>query len=221
MTDRILLVEKPAGMTSHDVVDRVRRIFKTRAVGHAGTLDPFATGLLILGVGKATKELSTYVGLDKTYVATARLGFTSTTDDPEGVIAPTHYALLPTSLDIERALNSFLGTHEQTTPLYSAKKVGGKKMYELARKGLGDTVERPKKLVTIYALRPTHYAWPDLTFEVSCSSGTYIRALARDLGEKLGTGAYLTALRRTKIGTYDIADAKSLDSLGLDGGPVS
>lgn len=213
MTDRILLVDKPAGMTSHDVVDRVRRIFHTRAVGHAGTLDPFATGLLILGVGKATKELATYLGLDKTYVATARLGFTSTTDDPEGVITANPNTQCPMTKDVEGALLSFLGTHEQTTPLYSAKKVGGKKMYELARKGLGDTVKRPTKLVTIHDIRLSTFDFPLLTFEVSCSSGTYIRALARDLGEKLGTGAYLTGLRRTKIGTYDIANAKSIEKL--------
>lgn len=221
MTDRILLVDKPAGITSHDVVDRVRRIFRTRAVGHAGTLDPFATGLLILGVGKATKELATYVGLDKTYVATARLGFTSTTDDPEGELTETQNFICPSPDEIETALGSFLGTSEQITPLYSAKKVGGKKMYELARKGLGDTVERPKKTIRIHDIRLLSYDCPEITLEISCSSGTYIRAIARDLGEKLETGAYLTALRRTKIGTYDIADAKSLDSLALDGPKAS
>jgi len=147
--NQILLIDKPAGITSHDVVDRVRRIFHTRKVGHAGTLDPFATGLLIIGVGDATKELSKYVGLDKTYIATAKLGATSTTDDPEGVITATPDSLLPTPADISRILSSFLGTSEQTTPLFSAKKVGGKKMYDPARQGLGNTVERPKKMITI------------------------------------------------------------------------
>lgn len=224
--DHILLIDKPAGITSHDVVDRVRKIFQTRQVGHAGTLDPFATGLLIVGVGAATKELSTYVGLDKTYVATARLGATSTTDDPEGVISPFPYEGERVGGEaIEHAFKKFRGEYLQISPLYSAKKVGGKKMYELARKGLGDTVERPKKLVTIYALRTVHDAWPDLTFEVTCSSGTYIRALARDIGEILKTGAYLTALRRTRIGMYDLKDAKSIDSLtnsrALDTKPAS
>ncbi len=213
MADRILLIDKPAGITSHDAVDRVRRIFQTRAVGHAGTLDPFATGLLIIGINKATKELSKYVGLDKTYVATARLGFTSTTDDPEGAITATSDARRATPEDIQRALESFRGEYLQTTPLYSAKKVGGKKMYELARKGLGDTVERPKQKVIIKDIRLLTFDFPLLTFSVTCSSGTYIRALARDLGEKLGTGAYLTALRRTRIGTYRIEDATPIDRL--------
>lgn len=213
MPDQILLIDKPAGITSHDVVDRVRRIFHTRAVGHAGTLDPFATGLLILGVGKMTKELSNYVGLDKTYVATARLGATSTTDDPEGEIVEMTNVQCPMTTDVETALATFLGTSEQITPLYSAKKVGGKKMYELARKGLGDTVERPKKQITIHDIRLVDYNCPEITFEVSCSSGTYIRALARDLGERLGCGAYLTGLRRTKIGEYDVKNAKTLKDL--------
>ncbi len=210
----MLLIDKTAGITSHDVVDRVRKIFQTRRVGHAGTLDPFATGLLIVGVGAATKELSKYVGLNKTYVATARLGATSTTDDPEGKISATAYCLQPTASDIEHTIAKFRGGHIQTTPLYSAKKVGGKKMYELARTGLGDTVKRPTQRVTIYALRTTHYRWPTLTFEVTCSSGTYIRALARDIGEALGCGAYLTQLRRTRIGSFRIEDAKTIDSLG-------
>ena len=215
MPNHILLIDKPAGITSHDVVDRVRKIFQTRRVGHAGTLDPFATGLLIVGVGAATKELSTYVGLDKTYIATARLGFTSTTDDPEGEISATAYCLPPTALDIERALETFRGDYLQITPLYSAKKVGGKKMYELARKGLGDTVKRPTKLVTIHDIVLRDVRWPDVTFETTCSSGTYIRALARDLGEKLGTGAYLTALRRTRIGDHRIEDATLIDQLSI------
>ncbi len=228
--DQLLLIDKPAGITSHDVVDRVRRIFQTRAVGHAGTLDPFATGLLILGINKATKQLTALVGLDKTYIATAKLGFTSTTDDPEGTITEyvgvdrrvdpvrtnetgqTHRSA-PTQTEIETALHSFLGTSEQITPLYSAKKVGGKKMYELARKGLGDTVERPKKIITIHDIKLLSLNGNEVTFEVSCGSGTYIRAIARDLGERLGCGAYLTALRRTKIGDKNIEDAQTLEEL--------
>lgn len=217
----ILLVDKPTGMTSHDVVDRVRRIFRTRRVGHAGTLDPFATGLLIVGVGPATKELAKYVGLDKTYVATARLGATSTTGDPEGVISPSTEYKVPSTNDIERAFAKYRGGYEQTAPAFSAKKVGGKKLYELARKGKMEGVELPRKFVTITDLRLTTprlgsgqaYDYPNLTFEVSCSSGTYIRSLARDIGETLGCGAYLTELRRTRIGGYKIEDAKKLDEL--------
>jgi tRNA pseudouridine55 synthase len=226
MDGKILLVDKPAGMTSHDVVDRVRRIFKTRKVGHAGTLDPFATGLLLLGIGAATKELSKFVGLDKTYVATARLGATSTTEDPEGEITetvgaratrPGRMACAPTAVEIETALNKFRDGYEQTASAYSAKKINGKKFYELARRGQLEGVELPKKFVTITELRTTNYAWPYLTFEVSCSSGTYIRALARDIGETLGCGAYLTELRRTRIGDYRIEDATRLEDLTVHG----
>lgn len=213
--DGLLLVDKPAGMTSHDVVDAVRKIAHTRRVGHAGTLDPFATGLLILGINKGTKALTNLVGLDKTYEAAARLGATSTTDDPEGEITESLGAgsFSPDGKTIEKILASFLGTHEQTAPVYSAKKVGGKKLYELARKGKMEGVEMPKKNVTIYSIELLEYAWPELRFRVSCSSGTYIRALARDIGEKLGCGAYLTELRRTSIGEYQIGDATPLNKL--------
>jgi tRNA pseudouridine55 synthase len=226
MDGKILLIDKPAGMTSHDVVDQVRRIFKTRKVGHAGTLDPFATGLLLVGVGPATKELSKYVGLDKAYVATARLGATSTTDDPEGAITETvkmqatrlgSTSYTPTPDEIESAFDKFRGGYEQTVPVYSAKKINGKKFYELARCGKLEGVELPKKFVTISELRATNYAWPYLSFEVSCSSGTYIRALARDIGEALGCGAYLTKLRRTRIGEFNIEDATRLEDLTARG----
>lgn len=213
--DRLLLIDKPAGITSHDVVDRVRRIFKTRRVGHAGTLDPFATGLLILGINKATKQLTALVGLDKTYVATARLGATSTTQDPEGAITENLEAGSSKLAmeQIEEALAAFSGGYLQTAPIYSAKKVNGQKLYELARKGEGADVVLPQKQVTISELVVLDYSWPNLTFQVSCSSGTYIRALAHDIGQKLGCGAYLTALRRTRIGSYSIDQAKTLEQL--------
>ncbi len=217
-------------------------------VGHAGTLDPFATGLLIIGIGDATKRLQEIVGLDKTYEAVARLGARSTTDDLEGIIAVTEGLELPmgreagswkleaedpraqcsassfqlpaspfhtpTIHDIENALNAFRGGYTQQAPAFSAKKIGGKKLYELARKGKIDTVERPVKDVKIHELVITRYEWPDLAFRVSCSSGTYVRALARDIGEKLGCGAYLTELRRTSIGPYRVLDAVALNDLG-------
>lgn len=233
--DGIILIDKPAGMTSHDVVDRVRRIAHTRRVGHAGTLDPFATGLLIVGINKGTKMLTGLVGLDKTYEAVARLGATSTTDDVEGVISqlvgksvsqsvtdsPIHDSTTlrlhdfhpPMLQDIKNALDRFRGGYLQTAPAFSAKKVGGKKLYELARAGKMEGVELPKKEVKITDLRVLSYAWPELTFAVSCSSGTYIRSLARDIGEALGCGAYLTALRRTRIGSFDVADAIPLADL--------
>ena len=211
--DGLLLIDKPAGITSHDVVDRVRRIAGTRRVGHAGTLDPFATGLLILGINKGTKKLTSLIGLDKTYEATARLGATSTTDDPEGEIAETEIATPPTQQELENALNQFRGGYDQTAPLFSAKKIGGKKLYELARKGKTEGVTPPTKHVAITNLMITDYNYPNLSFTTTCSSGTYIRALARDIGAALKIGAYLTALRRTRISSHDIKDAITLDDL--------
>ena len=213
MEGKLLLIDKPAGMTSHDVVDRVRRIFKTRKVGHAGTLDPFATGLLIVGIESATKQLTALVGLDKTYEATARLGSTSTTFDPEGEITESNNSTIPTLEDIEHAFDAFRGGYEQLAPLHSAKKIGGKKLYELARSGTATEEMRPSKHVSIDELVVTRYEWPELDFRVSSSSGTYIRSLADDIGRTLGCGGYLTALRRTRIGTYDIKDAKTIEEL--------
>ena len=211
--DGLLLIDKPAGWTSHDVVAKLRGILHTRKIGHAGTLDPFATGLLIVGVGTGTKQLTALVGTDKTYEATARLGATSTTFDPEGTVTESSECKVPSEEEMRHVLASFVGTHEQTAPAFSAKKVGGKKLYDLARKGLAHTVELPKKMVTISELRLTSYAWPFLKFRVSCSSGTYIRSLADDIGRKLGCGAYLTELRRMKVGDFDIKDAKTLEDI--------
>ena len=211
--DGFLLIDKPSGITSHDAVDAVRRVARTRRVGHAGTLDPFATGLLIVGINKATKKLGDLAGLDKTYEAAARLGATSTTDDPEGVVSFRKPANQPDQTEVESVFQQFRGSYLQTAPAYSAKKVGGKKLYELARAGRAHEVVLTKKTVTITELVILDYAWPDVRFRVSCSSGTYIRALARDIGETLGVGAYLTELRRTKIGAYDVIDAVLLRDL--------
>ncbi len=215
MKGKILLIDKPAGLTSHDMVDRVRSIFKTKKVGHAGTLDPFATGLLIIGVGEATKQLSNYMGLDKTYEATARLGATSTTFDPEGtiteiVVEARHGAPLQ---KIENALDKFRGGYEQKAPIFSAKKIAGKKLYELARNGKATEEMRPRKNVTIHELTVLNYAWPYLKFRVRCSSGTYVRSLADDLGRELGCGAYLIELRRTAIGDFVIGVRSSYPHL--------
>ncbi|MDD5726230.1 MAG: tRNA pseudouridine(55) synthase TruB [Patescibacteria group bacterium] len=219
-----LLIDKPAGMTSHDVVDQVRRIYKTRRVGHAGTLDPFATGLLIVAIGKATKDIQRFVGLDKEYIATARLGATSDTYDLTGQITQnsqpvtrdsgvTSNELQVTGDDVVKALMSFKGGYAQKAPAYSAKKVHGQKLYEMARRGEDVEHLRPIKNVDISEIELIDYKWPDVTFRIICSSGTYIRSLAHDLGEKLGCGAYLTALRRTRIGEYKIEDAKRLNEL--------
>lgn len=194
-------------------MDRVRRIFKTRRVGHAGTLDPFATGLLILGIGPSTKKLTALVGLDKTYEATARLGATSDTYDLDGIIVESTKFQVPSRDEVESALKSFLGGYEQKAPAYSAKKVNGQKLYELARAGKDVEALRPVKRIDISEIVLIEYAWPELKFRVACSSGTYIRSLAYDIGEKLNCGAYLTQLRRTKIGAYTIEEATSLDAL--------
>ncbi|MEK7473631.1 MAG: tRNA pseudouridine(55) synthase TruB [Patescibacteria group bacterium] len=215
--DGLLLIDKPAGWTSHDVVAKLRGILKIRQIGHAGTLDPFATGLLVLGIGKGTKRLTSLVGVDKEYEATIRLGAISDTFDVEGIIVP---APLPTSPpegeEVERALDQFRGGYEQLAPLHSAKKIGGKKLYELARAGEATEEMRPKKHVNIYALNIKHYAWPDLMINVKCSSGTYIRSLADDIGHALGVGGYCLELRRTKVGDFDVQDAIHMEGLTKD-----
>lgn len=213
--DGLVAVDKPAGMTSHDVVDRVRRIAKTRAVGHAGTLDPFATGLLILGIGKGTKRLTALVGTDKTYETTIHLGAKSTTFDPEGTITSTYPedAQPPTIEAIRRTLDQFRGGYEQRAPLFSAKKIQGQKLYKLARSGKADESMRPTKHVSISELEITNYTWPLLSIRVTCSSGTYIRSLADDIGESLGTGGFAKTLRRTHIADWNVKDAVHLDDL--------
>lgn len=213
MDGTLLLIDKPAGWTSHDVVAKLRGILRIKRIGHAGTLDPFATGLLIVGVGSATKQLTALVGTDKTYEATATLGATSTTFDPEGEITKTENVRRPTLDEIADAFKKFTGSYEQKAPLHSAKKIGGKKLYDLARAGTATEEMRPTKVVTIHELQLIDYEWPFLKFRVSCSSGTYIRSLADDIGRELGCGAYLTQLRRTKVGEFRIEDAKSLENL--------
>ena len=218
MTPGLLLIDKPAGLTSHDVVDRVRKLTGEKRVGHAGTLDPFATGLLIVAVGReSTKTLNEYVGLDKTYEATLVLGATSDTFDRDGKITPSPYEgegrgeVDPS--DIDRVLSKFRGGYDQLAPLFSAKKLKGKKLYELARQGQATEEMRPVKQVTISRLEVVDYAWPRLKIVVDCSSGTYIRSLADDIGRELGCGAYLEELRRTRIGSFSVNDAKPLADL--------
>lgn len=222
-----LLVDKPVGPTSHDIVDRARRALGTRKVGHAGTLDPFASGLLILGVGKATKELSRVVGLDKEYQAKMKFGATSDTMDRTGKIAPSlkvsdtlvSDAKVPGTADLEAVLAAFRGEIDQVPPMYSAKKVGGKKLYELAREG--KEIERKPVRVTIHELELVSFDWPFASLRVRVSSGTYIRALADDIGKSLGCGAYLEELRRTKIGPYDVNDAVKPEGITLTSVRVS
>lgn len=199
-----LLVDKPVGPTSHDIVDAARRVLRTRKIGHAGTLDPFASGLLILAVGKVTKEISKFVGLDKAYEATLRLGATSDTMDRTGKVEQKDCAPVARET-FAMALEGFRGGIDQVPPMYSAKKVGGKKLYELAREGV--EIERKPVRVTIHELELVDYAWPIAKIRTRVSSGTYIRALADDIGKALGCGAYLEELRRTRIGSFDVKDA--------------
>jgi tRNA pseudouridine55 synthase len=204
MSDGLLLVDKPSGMTSHDVVDAERRVLGTRRIGHAGTLDPMATGLLILGVGRATRLLRYFGMLAKTYEGTARLGEETDTLDADGEVVRTS-AVDATRDEVERAAAALVGDSMQTPPAYSAVKVGGRKLYERARAGL--PVEAPPRPITVEAFDVTAFEGRDVAFRVTCSGGTYVRVLAADLGAALGCGAHLVALRRTAIGPFRVGDA--------------
>lgn len=211
--DGILLIDKPANMTSFGVVARVRRVLsqhygRKMKVGHTGTLDPFATGLMIIVVGKECKNAQQYSKLNKTYEATITLGQKSSTGDPEGEF--THVSnRQPSREEVEAILETFVGQIQQTPPIYSAIKVNGQRAYDLARKG--EHIEIPIRTVTIYNLELCDYSYPNLTIRAHVSSGTYIRTLAQDVGEKLHTGAYCSELRRTAISTHVITDAASLE----------
>jgi tRNA pseudouridine55 synthase len=212
MDGGFILINKPTGITSHDVVDKLREITKIKKIGHAGTLDPFATGLLILGIGREfTKKLSIFQKKDKEYIATLKLGAESDTFDKEGKIVEKKIEKIPERKEIEEVLKNFLGEIEQIPPSFSAKKIKGKKFYELARKGI-KVKPKPQK-VKIYEISILEYKFPYLKIKVKCSSGTYIRSLANDIGEKLGCGAYVEELIRTKIGEFSIENAVELSKL--------
>lgn len=230
MEDEILLIDKPAGMSSFSVVARVRRKLSDEAgmvevkgkdgvvrqkrkkmkVGHTGTLDPFATGLLILLVGKGTKRANEFLKLDKEYIATLRLGAKSTTGDPEGEITEQKNLKIPNKEAVEKCVEKFVGENWQTVPAFSAVKINGQRAYKLAR--AGKQVEMPRRKVKIYEIEILDYGWPILKIRCKVSSGTYIRALAEDIGEALGTGAYLTELRRTQVGGYRVEEAEELET---------
>jgi tRNA pseudouridine55 synthase len=213
----LVIVDKPAGMTSHDVVGRCRRIFSTRRVGHAGTLDPMATGVLVVGVDRATKILGLLTAASKSYAATIRLGQTTSTEDAEGELLCSVPAGHLTDEAIEAAVDRLRGDIEQVPSAVSAVKVGGKRAYRLVREG--QTVELAARPVRIdrFEVRDVRTASDarviDLDVEVDCSSGTYIRALARDLGAALAVGGHLTSLRRTRVGRFGLDQAHSLDDL--------
>ena len=226
MTTGLLFVDKPQGLTSHDVVARARRALNTRKVGHAGTLDPMATGLLTLGVGPATRLLTYLVGLDKTYETTVRLGAATTTDDAEGEIttrASTDAVSAVTDELLIAGILELTGVIDQRPSSVSAIKVDGRRAYDRVRSG--EQVELAPRRVTIsafevQAVRRSATAdglFIDVDARIDCSSGTYIRALARDLGAGLAVGGHLTALRRTRVGPFEVADAVSLEALAEQG----
>ncbi len=214
----LVVVDKPAGMTSHDVVARVRRTLGTRKVGHAGTLDPMATGVLVLGAERATRLLGHLMLTEKTYSAVVRLGVATTTDDAEGEVTATTSAAHVTEEDVRGALAAFEGDIQQVPSTVSAIKVGGKRAYALAR--AGEEVELEPRSVTIHAIEAGAFRhegdYLDLEVRVRCSSGTYIRAIARDLGTALGVGGHLTSLRRHSVGPFTLEDANTdLDHLAV------
>ncbi|OGL90600.1 tRNA pseudouridine(55) synthase TruB [Candidatus Uhrbacteria bacterium RIFCSPLOWO2_12_FULL_46_10] len=204
-----LFIDKPIGPTSHDAVETIRSMLGGHRagikVGHAGTLDPLASGLLILGLGAATKLLGRLVGLDKTYEVEITLGATSTTDDAEGPIEPSAVILKPPIAEVEQVLRKFIGEQKQIPPAFSAKKQGGQRLYKIARRG-GNVNIKPH-YITIYKIKLSQYKYPKLRLIIHCSSGTYVRALARDIGQALGTGGDVSRLRRIAIGPFTVAEA--------------
>lgn len=218
LNKNLLLVDKPATWTSFDAVNFIRSQLryatgnKKIKVGHTGTLDPFATGLLLIAIGREnTKKIDSFARLPKTYLATLRLGATSDSFDNTGTIVENPAAQPVKLEDIEKVLKNFIGEQDQLPPMFSAKKVNGQRLYKLARKGR--EVERQPSHITIYDIKLLGYSYPELTLEISCSAGTYIRTLADDIGRQLGVGAYCQALRRTKIGEYSIEQAIKLKSV--------
>lgn len=214
--NNFLLIDKPVGWTSFDAVNFLRSKLRRETgnkkikVGHAGTLDPFATGLLIVAVGREnTKRIDEFQKLPKTYITTLHLGATTDTFDCTGVITENLNKKIPTESEITTILNNFIGLQLQLPPMYSAKKIGGQRLYKLARQG--KEVERQPNEITIYNIKLINYSYPELTIEVQCSTGTYIRTLANDIGQKLGVGAYCRTLRRTTIGDYNVDQASKIE----------
>jgi tRNA pseudouridine55 synthase len=208
LAEGLLLIDKPQGVTSHDVVDVVRRGLATRKVGHAGTLDPMATGLLLIGVGRATRLLRFLGALPKTYEGSMRLGIETTTLDADGdVVRETGVDV--TDAQVGDAMRALVGESLQRPPAYSAVKVGGRKLYEAAREG--ERLEAEPRPIRVDAFDLVSYKSPDVTFRVTCSGGTYVRVLVSDVGAALSCGAHLIALRRTAIGPYSVDDAVAPD----------
>lgn len=216
MLSGVVLIDKPTGMTSHDVVSQLRKKLSEKKIGHAGTLDPFASGLLVMGIGSGTKLLHHLFGLDKQYLATIRLGQSTTTDDLDGQVLFETSAKSATMEQIREQIRNLTGKIQQVPSSVSAIKVEGKRAYELARQG--KDVKIPARSVEVYHFQPTSELrsvgdFVEFDATVDCSSGTYVRALARDLGAALGVGGHLRALRRTRIGEFSIADSTPVDAV--------
>jgi tRNA pseudouridine55 synthase len=209
--DGLLVVDKPRGITSRDAVDRAQRWFPRRTrIGHAGTLDPLATGVLVLCVGSATRLIEYVQRMAKTYRTTIRLGATSDTDDADGTVTPQADTRVPKREEVEEQVRAFVGEIEQVPPAFSAAKVTGRRAYDMAR--AGEEVQLAPRTVRIFAFEVLRYEFPLLDAEVRCGKGTYIRSLARDLGERLGCGGLVEVLRRTRIGPFRAEDGVSLDA---------
>ncbi|HMB25958.1 MAG TPA: tRNA pseudouridine(55) synthase TruB [Patescibacteria group bacterium] len=212
MLKGIVAINKPKGLSSHDIVDQVRKITGERRIGHAGTLDPLASGVLVVAIGREnTKKISSIVKTEKEYLGEIKLGMVSATDDAEGPLEKVEVKKIPTFSEVQKAVNKFIGKIEQKPPIYSAIKIKGKKAYELARKG-----KNPKlKIREVYIgdIKILNYSWPILKLEITCGPGTYIRSLARDIGDELGVGGYVKELKRTKVGDYKIKNSLDLQKL--------
>lgn len=209
--DGLLVVDKPLGVSSMDVVRQVRRAGGHVKTGHAGTLDPLATGVLICCIGKATRLVDALMGMTKIYATQIDLSAFTNTDDAEGERQPVDVPVPPTEAQVRATLDELTGEIEQTPPAYSAIKIGGQRAYKLARGG--QEVQMPPRIVRIDRIDLARYDWPHLSIIVTCGKGTYIRSLARQIGQKLGTGGYLTALRRTAVGPYTVEQAVELDKV--------
>lgn len=207
----ILLVDKPQGITSHDVVSKMRRVYHMKKVGHAGTLDPMATGLLLILIGKATKASQYLMSLSKEYTGTVKLGVNTDSQDAEGEIVEERPVPELTEVQVKAEMKTFMGDQYQTPPMFSAKKINGQKLYKLARQG--KTVEREPRVIHISRFDLTKYALPEVSFLVGTSKGAYVRTIAHDLGERFGCGGYLNELRRTAVGQFRIENAATIEEL--------
>jgi tRNA pseudouridine55 synthase len=207
----VLLVDKPQGMTSHDIVARMRRVFRMKKIGHAGTLDPMATGLLLILVGKATKVSQYLMSMDKEYTGTVKLGEVTDSQDADGEVVATTPVPELSEADVQKQMATFMGDQYQIPPMYSAKKVNGQKLYKLARQG--KTIEREPRVIHVSRFDMTHFDLPQVSFVVGSSKGAYIRTLAHDLGDRLGCGGHLCELRRTAVGQFRIEHAATLEEI--------